>query len=128
MSGQTDLDGLLASITPELVEGVFVFVTRANREVPAGIHPRMVFEEAEGTTLIVLKVEAEAAGMDYEFPCRMITLSVHSSLSAIGFMARITNELARYGISVNPVSGYYHDHLFVPEARAGEALQILSAL
>jgi hypothetical protein len=28
-------------------------------------------------------------------------------------------------ISVNPVSGFYHDHLFVPVDRAEEAMRLL---
>ena len=32
------------------------------------------------------------------------------------------------GISVNPVSGFFHDHLFVPEGREGEAMEALRGL
>ena len=55
----------------------------------------------------------------------MITLTVHSSLEAVGFLAAITARLAAAGISVNAVSGFYHDHLFVPEHKADEALHHL---
>ena len=55
----------------------------------------------------------------------MITLSVHSSLEAVGFLAAITARLANAGISVNAVSAFHHDHLFVPEHRASEALRLL---
>ena len=128
MSGELDLDVLLASLSAELVEGVFVFATLADNAVPADIAPRMMFREAEGTTLILLQSQAEAAGIAYEFPSRMITLNVHSSLEAVGFIARIATELARAGMGVNPVAGYYHDHLFVPDGREQEALEILARL
>jgi hypothetical protein len=49
-------------------------------------------------------------------------LTVHSSLEAVGFLAAITARLAETGISVNVVSAFYHDHLFVPHDRADEAL------
>ena len=58
----------------------------------------------------------------------MITLNVHSSLDAVGFLAAITTRLATAGMGVNPVSGYFHDHLFVPADRADEAMAILEAL
>jgi len=43
-------------------------------------------------------------------------------------MAVIAMRLKDAGISVNPVSGYYHDHLFVPEEKAREAVTILEEL
>lgn len=51
--------------------------------------------------------------------------SVHSSLSAVGFLAAITGKLAERGISVNPVSAYDHDHLFVPVSRSDEVMELL---
>ncbi|EXJ78160.1 hypothetical protein A1O3_09321 [Capronia epimyces CBS 606.96] len=62
---------------------------------------------------------------DYQYPCRMITCDVHSSLAAVGFMATLATRLARRGISVNPVSGFFHDHLFVPAEKAEEAVRVL---
>ncbi|TIW02257.1 MAG: ACT domain-containing protein, partial [Mesorhizobium sp.] len=53
---------------------------------------------------------------------------VHSSLEAVGFLAAITTRLAAAGMGVNPVSAFYHDHMFVPAERAEEALAILRAL
>ncbi len=126
MAGERDLDRLLASLSAVLAEGVHVFATVA--EVPPGLTPRMTFREAEGTTLILLREEAEARGIAYEFPCRMITLDVHSALEAVGFIARVATELAARGMGVNPVSGFYHDHLFVPEGREAEALAVLAEI
>ena len=123
MAGETDLDALLRTLKPELVDGVFVFASVS--AVPEGLSPRMVFEEAEGTTLIVLRQEAEAHGLPFEFPSRMITLDVHSSLEAVGFMARIATALAAHNMGVNPIAGFFHDHLFVPEDRAEDAIEVL---
>ena len=55
----------------------------------------------------------------------MITLTVHSALDAVGFLAAITARLAEAGISVNAVSAFHHDHLFVPVDRADEAMALL---
>jgi hypothetical protein len=123
VAGETDLDALLRTLKPELVDGVFVFASVS--AIPEGLSPRMVFEEAEGTTLIVLRQEAEAHGLPFEFPSRMITLDVHSSLEAVGFMARIATALAAHNMGVNPVAGFFHDHLFVPEDRAEDAIEVL---
>lgn len=128
MSGETDLAVLLRSLTADIVPGVFVFVTLPGGAVPPGLTPRMTFHEAEGTTLILPRAQAEAAGLSFEFPSRMITLNVHSALEAVGFMAVIATALAREGMGVNPVAGFYHDHLFVPEDRAEDALRVLTRI
>ena len=128
MSGQTDLEQLIASMEPILSDEVYVFVTVTQDRIPPGLAPRMQFREAEGVTLIVTREEAVLHGLQAVFASRMITLNVHSSLEAVGFMAAISNALAAAKISVNPVSGFYHDHLFVPEAQAQNALSALHAL
>ena len=124
MSGQTALTTLIAGMSPELHPDVYVFATIA--AVPENVHPVMQFKETEGITLIL--PETEAAGLTVDFRCRMITLNIHSSLDAVGFLARITTALAASGMGVNPVSGFYHDHLFVPADRAGDAMAVLQAL
>ena len=128
MSGELNLQALFKSLTANLIDGVYVFITMPSDDVPNDIKPRMRFEEAEGTTLIMLQSEAEALGFAFEFPCRMITLDVHSSLEAVGFIAYIATQLAKHDMGVNPVSGFYHDHLFVPDGREQDALRILQTI
>ena len=125
MTGETNLDKLLGSMSAELADGLYVFATIADGVMPPGMRPKMLFHEAEGLTLILLKEEADANGLPYEFPCRMITLNVHSSLEAVGFLARITTALAKHDMGVNPVSGFFHDHLFVPDGRELDAIAVL---
>ena len=125
MSGEENLDELIRSLSAVLVEGLYVFTTVKAPQDLMGIVPRMTFGEAEGTTYILLKSEAEQLGLAYEFPCRMITLNIHSSLEAVGFMARIATELAKHDMGVNPVSGFFHDHLFVPDGREQDAMTVL---
>lgn len=43
-------------------------------------------------------------------------------------MAAITTRLAQEGISVNPVSAFYHDHLFVAEGDAEKAMGVLRGM
>ena len=126
MSGERDLKTLLQNMKPVMHEGVFVFCTiPEGEEIPATIRPVHIFREREGTTFVVRREEAESVGMPFQFASRLITLEVHSSLEAVGFLAAIATRLAEAGISVNPVSAFYHDHLFVPDHRAAEALQHL---
>lgn len=128
MSGETNLNELIRSLSPVLVDGLYVFATIVDDRPPKRLKPKMIFEEAEGTTLIVQKADAERCGLGYEFPCRMITLNIHSSLEAVGFMARIASELAKHGMGVNPVSGFYHDHLFVSDGQEQHALRVLETM
>lgn len=125
MSGETDLNVLLKTLTGDLHPDTFVFATLPTRDVPDGIAPMMRFEEAEGTTLILRQSEAQAHEIASEFPSRMITLNVHSALEAVGFMAVIAARLAAKGMGVNPVAGFFHDHIFVPEGREAEAMAVL---
>ena len=121
MDGESDLGKLLAHMEPRLHADEFVFCTAAEPKGDAVC----VFREAEGYSLILPRAEAQRQGMRFTYPCRMITLTVHSSLSAVGLLARVTALLAGRGISVNAVSGFYHDHLFVPADRAEEAMAVL---
>lgn len=126
MTGERDLTALLRHMKPELRPGIFVFCTIAAGEtIPAALDPLMVFREQEGTTLVVSREEAETAGLRHAFPSRLITLTVHSALDAVGFLAAITARLADAGISVNAVSAFHHDHLFVPAEKADEAMAVL---
>jgi len=58
----------------------------------------------------------------------MITLTIHSDLNAVGFLASITKKLAEKGISVNAISAFYHDHLFVPYEKRIEVIKALKEL
>ncbi|MOA64315.1 hypothetical protein D3C78_1903210 [compost metagenome] len=53
---------------------------------------------------------------------------MHSALSAVGLTAAFAGALAAAGISCNVVAGYYHDHLFVAQADAEQAMAVLRQL
>jgi hypothetical protein len=129
MRAETDIRRLLANMQPQLHEGEFVFTTVSPGSFgQLGIQPIGWFREAEGISLSLDRRAAEGAGLRYDFVFRMITLSVHSSLHAVGFLAAVADKLASGGISVNAVAAYHHDHLFVPVDRAGLAMDLLHEL
>ncbi|SFO28877.1 hypothetical protein SAMN05216330_102552 [Bradyrhizobium sp. Ghvi] len=129
MTGERDLDVLLKHMKPELRPGIFVFCTiPTDRPVSAALNPLLTFREQEGTTLVIPREVAEAAGLTHAFESRLITLTVHSALNAVGFLAAITARLAAAGISVNAVSAFHHDHLFVPDDKADEAMALLQSM
>ena len=129
MTAERDLTALLRHMRPELRPGIFVFCTiPTSKPIPAALNPLLTFREQEGTTLVILREEAETAGLRYAFASRLITLTVHSALDAVGFLAAITARLADAGISVNAVSAFHHDHLFVPVDRADEAMAVLQMM
>lgn len=128
MTGELDLDALLRNMKPDLHGDIFVFCTVPHDEpFPAAIC-LLTFREHEGTTLVMRREDAERAGLRYTFTSRLITLTVHSALDAVGFLAAVTSRLAEAGISVNAISAFYHDHLFVPVDKADEAMAVLQAM
>ena len=129
MPGETELNKLLKSIQPILYSEEYVFCTVQSKDIfLQDLDPVGTFKENKGLTLILPKKQAEAASLAYTSIFHMITLSVHSSLEAVGFLAAITSKLAENDISVNSVSAYYHDHLFVPIAQAEKAMKLLQEL
>jgi hypothetical protein len=122
----TDLQTLLANMNPSLSQEEYVFcsLTTAQRRALT-IEPILEFIESEGIAVVITHDQAQQHGIRGEFLARMITLKVYSSLNAVGFLAAITSRLASHGISVQPVSAFHHDYLFVPADRAREAIEIL---
>ncbi|GKU05364.1 integron cassette protein [Fusarium langsethiae] len=127
--GELSLSKLLSTLTTTLHSTIYVFVTFTDlSKLPPLSETQMLFKESEGVTAIVSKEYAEAHNMDYFFPCKMISLNVTSSLEAVGFMAVIATKLAAKGIGCNPVSGFYHDHIFVPLGREDESSEVLAQI
>lgn len=129
MQRESDLKALLTKMDPVLQEDEYVFCSVSSDEYSKLQSPPIGwFHEAEGITIILKKDTADHEGLDYEFPSRMVTLNVCSSLSAVGFLAVITEKLAAHEISVNAISAYYHDHIFVPTERTEEVMRLLKEL
>lgn len=131
MTSETDLNTLLARLDPELAQQEYVLVTlpgAIDLATLAEVTVMAVVAESEGTTVVLPRQEADARGWSYDYVAARITLRVHSSLAAVGLTAAFSAELGELGISCNVMSGYFHDHLFVPFDRAAQAYAALAAL
>ncbi len=122
MSDRQELDRLLAGLRPELAEEPYVY---ALGPAPAGTAVFATVAEEDGLTLVLTRDEADAAGLRPEWAAARITLRVDSRLTDVGLIAAVSSRLAARGIPCNVIAGLAHDHLFVPEDRAGEALEVL---
>ncbi|MNU87922.1 ACT domain protein [compost metagenome] len=126
----SDLQTLLKTMTPELGRETFVFCT-----LPAlsgatfeALSPVVTVREAEGVTVVVTRETAKSQGPDASAPMRMISLAVTSDLAAVGLTAAFATALTEAGVSANVVAGYYHDHIFVPDHQAENAMSAIAAL
>jgi hypothetical protein len=129
MAAITQLSELLKAMSPELQAGEFVFCTVAGHTADyQHLNPLAYFREAEGLTLILALEDAQQAQLPVESRFKQITLTVHSSLEAVGLTAAVASQLAERGISANVVAAYYHDHIFVQSEKAEAALVALREL
>jgi hypothetical protein len=128
MAAISDLSQLLAGMEPSLREGVWVFGI-----LPAGVPLDAEgivasIREAEGMSVVMEEAAALRAGVLPVFRAAWITLTVHSDLEAVGLTAAFSAALGEAGISCNVVAGTHHDHLFVPVAKAADAMAALRKL
>jgi|TARA_B110000438_G_scaffold60716_1_gene60914 hypothetical protein len=130
VSGEKNLEKLLTLMQPKLLDGNFVFCTITDGDLSdiLKLAPIASFQEEEGLSLLSSQQNADEANIKYDSVLKGITLSVHSSLDAVGFTAAVANKLANNGIPANVVAAYYHDHVFVPADKAQFALQLLTEL
>jgi uncharacterized protein len=128
MSGETDLTKLLRGMKPVLNEDGFVFCTVDTLEQAAELNPLGIFREGEAVTVILSKEQADEASLPCSAPLAWITLTVHSSLEAVGLTAAVSKALTEADISCNVVAAYYHDHIFIPLGDAARAMEVLDKL
>jgi hypothetical protein len=126
MAGTTDLAQLLRTLDPVLRDGEFVYATVV--EVPAGVPVEATVREPEGLTIVVRRDAADIHGIRYDYVAAWITLTVHSSLEAVGLTAAFATALSREGISCNVLAGHHHDHILVATADAERAMTVLRGL
>ncbi|WP_139958843.1 ACT domain-containing protein [Flavicella sediminum] len=126
MSGEKNLETLLKSMKPKHNAGEFVFCKTENLEQLNLSQIIMTFKEEESMTLITEKKVADKLNLDYSFVTSWITLTVHSSLEAVGLTAAFSKALSENGISCNVVAAYYHDHIFVAKKDTQKTMEILN--
>jgi hypothetical protein len=128
MPGETTLSKLIKGMSPKLNKGEYVFVSVTDLRGIERSHTICEFRETEGISLVMERQKAEELKLEYEYVAAWITLTVHSSLEAVGLTAFVSNALASRGISCNVIAAYSHDHLFVAKADASIAMKVLSEL
>lgn len=128
MKGETDLPTLLKIMRPERNPGEYVFCQVESQVRAAVLQTLCTFREKEAVTVILPRQQADDESLPYSTVCAWITLTVHSSLEAVGLTAVVSNALANADISCNMVAAYYHDHLFIPIADVERGMEVLTAL
>lgn len=126
--GETNISQLLRTMAPVRQPGTYVFCTVPTLTGLALDEVLGVFREAEGITVILPQAVADQLQLSYSYEAAWITLTVHSSLAAVGLTAAFSYALAQANISCNVVAAYYHDHIFVAATDAEPALQALRQL
>jgi hypothetical protein len=124
----SDLAMLLASLRPELHDGVWAWCALPAGTSTEGVDAIATMREAEGPTVVVAEATALARGWPVAFRSAWITLTVNSDLAAVGLTAAFAGALGDAGIACNVIAGVHHDHLFVPIGRAADAMTALRAL
>ncbi len=128
MAGEKDLKRLLKTMKPKLNAGDYVFCN-VNDTRSLNINDIVsLFKEEEGITIVIKKELADSLHLSYSFVAAWITLTVHSSLEAVGLTAAFSSALSIEGISCNVVAAFFHDHIFVDKKDAEKAIEILNKL
>jgi len=134
--GEADLGKLLKGMKPEVVDGKYFLASVPESEIMVVAnyldYITCIYREEEGLTIMFSEeIEDEIEGISGEKiagPFALVTLGINSDLSAVGFLAKITEALAKEGISVNAFSAYFHDHLLVPYKRKKDSMDALEKL
>ena len=127
-TGKTDLTEILKTLQPKHNPGDYVFCVLNDTSKVDLAEVIMFFKEGEGNTVIIKKELADRLHLEYTFVAAWITLTVHSSLTAVGLTAAFSKALSDKGISCNVVAAFYHDHIFVDKKDVDAAMNVLTQL
>ncbi len=133
---ESDLKKLINGMSPEVVGEKYFLASVPESEMMIIAnyldYIKCIYREEEGMTIVFsedIKEEMEEVSEEkIAGPFALITLSITSDLFAVGFLAKITEVLAKEKISVNTFSAYFHDHLLVPYGRKKDAMDALKKL
>jgi hypothetical protein len=128
MKGEKNLNTLLKTMKPRHNIGDYVFCVVNDLTTVTIDDAVLLFKEQEGNTIVIKKELADSLKLDYSFIASWITLTVHSSLAAVGLTAAFSTALSEEGISCNVVAAFYHDHIFVDKKDTEKAIGILTGL
>lgn len=128
MAGEKNLATLLKTLKPKHNTGEYVFCFTDELTTINVADAILTFKEQEGNTIIIKKELADSLKLAYSFVAAWITLSVHSSLEAVGLTAAFATALSGAGISCNVVAAFHHDHIFVDKKDIEKAMAILNRL
>lgn len=116
---------MLESLDVERRPGIFTFVAidAPTPELLAESHAMV--KEGELTTLVLPVESARRSGLPVVVEMAWLSLTVQSSLEAVGLTAAFSRILGDEGISCNVLAGYHHDHILVPTEQADDAIRAL---
>ena len=126
MKGEKNLQKLLKTMKPKHNIGDYVFCVINDLSKINIDEIVLLFKEQEGYTIIIKKELADKSKLNYSFISGWITLTVHSSLEAVGLTAAFSTALTEAGISCNVVAAFYHDHIFVAKEDTEKTIEVLN--
>lgn len=126
--GTLDLGKMLEQLDVILAGEPYCYVRMADgNQVPPADSCFALIREAEGQCAILPIERAEDLGLEPIFKSALLSLTVHSSLEAVGLTAWFSARLGEAGISCNVIAGLHHDHILVPWDRRFQAVEVLKA-
>ncbi len=90
----------------------------------------MVFRDAREVTLLIdeddwERIRYALRDVKAERGFRILTFDIELPWNLVGYLARVTEILARAEISVGALSSFSRDHLLIKQEDLGKALQVL---
>ena len=137
----TDVEELLRKTRVEVAPATYFMIGLRHEEwtrllqnpelSPRGSAPFMLLRDDHEVTLLLdesdwrtMRHAARDARVEGGF--RFLTLDIELDWNTVGYLARITELLARAGISCGALSAFSRDHLLIKQDDLGAALRVLS--